>query len=59
MDTKRAREIISSQNMVNVTHNGVPVYIETIFGDNASALVHPMDQPQNQQKVSISSLVES
>ena len=58
MDPKRAKEIAASPVMVNVTHNGVPIYIESIMWDNATALVHPMDQPQKQQKVSITSLIE-
>jgi len=59
MDLKRAREITSSLNMVNVTHNGVPIYIDSILGDNATALVHPTDQPANHRRtVSISSLIE-
>ena len=58
MDPKRAREIAASPTMVNVTHNGVPIYIESISGDNATAFIHPMDQPKHQQKVSIASLVE-
>jgi small acid-soluble spore protein H (minor) len=58
VDPKRASEIVASPNMVNVTYNGIPIYIESIMGDNATALVHPMDQPKKQQKVSIASLIE-
>lgn len=57
MNLERAREIASSPTMVNVIHNGSPVYIESVVGDN-SAYVHPLNQPKNSQKVSVSSLIE-
>ena len=59
MDLKRAREITSSLNLVDVTHNGVSIYIDSILDDNATALVHATDQPKNHHlKVSIASLIE-
>jgi len=58
MDLKRAKEIAASPVMVKVTHNGVPIYIESIMNDSATAFIHPLDQPSNRQKVSISSLAE-
>lgn len=58
MDPKRAKDIASSPVMVNVTHNGVPIYIESIASDSATAYVHPLNQPNNRQKVNISSLIE-
>ncbi len=58
MDQKRAREIVASPVMMNVTHNGVPIYIESIANDKAMAYVHPLNQPNNRQKVDINSLIE-
>jgi small acid-soluble spore protein H (minor) len=58
MDPSRARDISGSPIMMHVTHNGVPVYIECISNDETTAYVHPLDQPNNRQKVNISSLTE-
>jgi len=58
MDNERAREIISSPIMYEVTYNGVPIYIESINNDNTTATIHFFDQPSNSQKVSISSIIE-
>ena len=58
MDDERAKEIIFSPIMYEVTYNGVPIYIESINSDNATANIHFFDQPNSSQKVSISSLIE-
>ncbi|MCX7614206.1 MAG: H-type small acid-soluble spore protein [Clostridiales bacterium] len=58
MDSKRARQIASSPDMVNVTWNGVPIYIENINDDNATVNIYPLNQPDNKQKVTLSSLIE-
>ncbi len=57
MDAKRAREIAASPVMVDVIHNGVPIYIENIMNDD-TAMIHMLSNPSNRQKVSISNLVE-
>jgi len=57
MNAKRAREIASSPVMVDVTHDGVPIYIESVISDNA-AMVHPLNNPNSHKKVSLSELVE-
>lgn len=58
MELKRVKEIAASPIMVNVTYNGVPVYIESLAGDNATAYVHSLNQPNNLQKVNITNLIE-
>jgi small acid-soluble spore protein H (minor) len=58
MDVKRAREIAASPVMVDVIHNGVPIYIEDVMNDNSTAMVHTLGNPSNRQKVSISNLIE-
>lgn len=58
MDDERAKEIIFSPIMYEVTYNGVPIYIESINSDNTTANIHFFDQPNSSQKVSISSLIE-
>lgn len=58
MDDERAKEIIFSPIMYEVTYNGVPIYIESVNSDNTTANIHFFDQPNSSQKVSISSLIE-
>jgi small acid-soluble spore protein H (minor) len=58
MDSKRAKEICESTHMVNVTHNGVPIYIDSVSEDRDTASIHPLNQPNEQQTVSVSSLAE-
>ncbi|SHH74081.1 small acid-soluble spore protein H (minor) [Sporobacter termitidis DSM 10068] len=58
MDPQRAREIAASPVMANVTHNGVPIYIESILQDDVTAFVHPLNAPGNRQRVSISNLIK-
>ena len=57
MDTKRAREIAASPNMIDVIHNGVPIYIENVLNDSTAA-IHTLGNPNNRQKVNISDLIE-
>jgi len=44
--------------MINVTYNGMQVYIETIDENNNTAQVHFINQPDNKQGVSLNNLVE-
>jgi small acid-soluble spore protein H (minor) len=59
MDANRAQEIANSQTMTNVTHNGKPIYIEHVDQQNGAATIHPLDEPNNKQSVSVTSLLES
>ncbi len=58
MDLRRAKEIVASPVMMNVTYNGTPIYIESVSEDNAKAYVHSLNQPEDRQKVDISNLIE-
>lgn len=58
MDAQRAQQISNSQEMVSVTHNGQNVYIEHVDQQNGMATIHPLDNPNNKQSVSVESLVE-
>ena len=58
MNNQRIKDIISSPNMINVTYNGMQVYIETIDENNNTAQVHFINQPDNKQEVSLNNLVE-
>ena len=58
MDAKRAIEISSSQNMISVSYNGEPIYIEHVDQSNGLATVHPLDDPTTKQSVSVAELAE-
>lgn len=58
MNAQRAQEIASSPDMVNVTHNGTPMYIEHVDEQVGTATVHPLDQPNHKQSISVASLEE-
>lgn len=59
MDKRRATEIASSLDMVNVTYNGSPIYIENVNTAKDTASIHYLDHPQNSQEVSLNQLLES
>lgn len=58
MDAQRAQEISSSSTMANVTYNGQSIYIEHVDQQNGTATIHPLDEPNNKQNVTVSSLEE-
>ncbi|QGQ44574.1 small acid-soluble spore protein H [Metabacillus sediminilitoris] len=58
MDSQRAQEIASSATMANVTYNGQNIYIEHVDQQNGTATIHPLDNPNEKQSVSVSSLNE-
>jgi small acid-soluble spore protein H (minor) len=58
MRIKRAGEIAASPTMAKVTYFDVPVYIESVSSVNKTAIVHPLNQPQSRQRVSVSALFE-
>ena len=58
MDKKRAKEITSSPTMINVTFNKIPIYIENIDEDHSTAIIYPLNQPENKKEVSLSNLTE-
>jgi len=58
MNKKRAKEIVSSPIMANVTYNGTPIYIKNVDDNQETANIHPLDQPKNTQEVSLTNLLE-
>ncbi|SDZ23678.1 small acid-soluble spore protein H (minor) [Evansella caseinilytica] len=59
MDTRRAQEIIDSPVMINVTHQGVPIYIKDVDPDRETATIYPMDDTGNEQEVDVNALIEN
>lgn len=58
MDLQRAQEIASSAKMARVTYNGAPIYIQQVNEQNETARIYPLDEPQNEQEVALSQLME-
>ncbi|MBU5442975.1 small acid-soluble spore protein H [Paenibacillus sp. MSJ-34] len=58
MNRQRAQEIAASPVMANVTCDGVPVYIQHVNEHNETVRVYPLDEPENEQNVPLSSLEE-
>ncbi|MBB5171974.1 small acid-soluble spore protein H [Texcoconibacillus texcoconensis] len=58
MDAQRAQEIVSTQDMINVVYNGDKVFIEHVDESEGKATVHPLDNPEQKQSVSVNDLKE-
>lgn len=58
MDSQRAQEISFSSIMTNVTYNGKQIYIEHVDQQKGLATIHPLDEPNKKQTVSVTSLLE-
>ncbi len=56
MDKERAKQIISSPVMADVTYNGNKVYMESL--NESSCIVHFLNQPVTKLNVPLSSLEE-
>lgn len=59
MDSKRAKEIVASKEMANVTYQGSNIYIEKVNSIKATASVHFLDRPEYTQEVHLTQLVEN
>lgn len=58
MKKQRALEIMSSPTIVNVTYDGVPIYIQAVDEVNETARIYPLDEPNEEQDVPLSTLIE-
>ncbi|SDH51098.1 H-type small acid-soluble spore protein [Alteribacillus bidgolensis] len=58
MNKERAKEIFHAPEMIDVTHDERPVYIEEVIERNETARIHPMDQPNIIQEVPLYELKE-
>ena len=59
MDNQRAKEIISSPNMMDVTYNGTKVYMESLNESSHSCIIHFLNQPVTKLNVPLSDLKEN
>ncbi|PAQ16454.1 small acid-soluble spore protein H [Bacillus sp. FJAT-42315] len=58
MNSQRAKEITASPEMIHVTYNGVPIYIQNVDAKNETARIYPLDHPDKEQTVPLQSLLE-
>lgn len=58
MNSQRAKEIVASPSMVDVTCDGVPIYIQHVDEKNETARIYPLGQPENEKEVALSQLNE-
>jgi small acid-soluble spore protein H (minor) len=58
MNKQRAQEIAASPVMANVTYNEIAVYIQHVDDTNETARVYPLTEPQKEQDVPVTSLIE-
>lgn len=59
MDNQRAKEIISSPDMKNVSYNGTRVYMESLNESSQSCIIHFLNQPVTKLNVPLTSLEEN
>lgn len=59
MDSKRAKEIVASREMANVTYQGSNIYIEKVNSIKDTASIHFLDRPEYSQEVQLTHLVET
>lgn len=58
MEIQRAKEIIHSVEMINVSFRGVPVYLKEVHSSNQTATVFPLDEMDHEQIVELNGLIE-
>jgi small acid-soluble spore protein H (minor) len=58
MNKQRAIEITNSPVMVNVTYNGVPIFIQHVDESKEIARVYPLDEPEKELVVALNNLKE-
>lgn len=58
MNIQRAKEIAESAEMVNVTCEGMKVYIQNVDEQTESVRIFPLGQPEQERSVPLDSLFE-
>jgi len=58
LNKQRAQEIATSPILTNVTYNEVPIYIQNVNENNETARIYPLDEPENEQNVPLTNLIE-
>lgn len=58
MEIQRAQEITKSPDTIRVTHNDVPIYIQNVNENTGIARIYPLNDPEYEQDVPVSTLIE-
>ncbi|QTD41273.1 H-type small acid-soluble spore protein [Sporosarcina sp. Te-1] len=58
MDSTRARQIVSSPDDIEVSYNGVSIWIDKVHEDDRTATVHLRQSMEERSEVAISELKE-
>ncbi|MCP1145002.1 H-type small acid-soluble spore protein [Lysinibacillus endophyticus] len=58
MNIQRAQEITQSGEIPNIIFNGKRVYIQHVDPDKKTARIYPLDDPEKEQEVSVTDLIE-
>lgn len=58
MEMQRAKEIVVSPVMIDVTYNGTRIYIQSVDERQETARIFPLGQPEREQDVPLQTLDE-
>lgn len=58
MNVGRAKEILESMDVINVTYDGNPVIIQHVDEKTKMARIYSRSNPQNEQDVPVLNLIE-
>ncbi|WP_102026333.1 small acid-soluble spore protein H [Salirhabdus sp. Marseille-P4669] len=58
MNRQRAQEIVDSGEMIHVTYNGKPIYIQHVDEQSNMARIYPLDEPTHEEDVPVQKLEE-
>jgi small acid-soluble spore protein H (minor) len=58
MNVGRAKEIVESMDMINVTYEGTPVIIQHVDDNTKMARIYLKSDPENEREVPVLNLIE-
>lgn len=58
MNVGRAKEIVESMDMINVTYEGMPVIIQHVDDTTRMARIYSKSDPENEREVPVLNLIE-
>ncbi|WP_017378739.1 H-type small acid-soluble spore protein [Paenisporosarcina sp. TG-14] len=58
MNAQRAQEIAASPILAEVFCDGIPIYIQHVDENKGRARIYPLNDPENEQEVSLGNLIE-
>ncbi|NLY78967.1 MAG: H-type small acid-soluble spore protein [Lysinibacillus sp.] len=59
MNIQRAKEIVDSGELANISFNGQRIYIQHVDEKNKTARIYPLDDPEDEKDVPIDQLIEN